>query len=116
MFAATPKPPYLAVIFSSQRSDEDPEGYAQTAEQMVALAAQQPGFLGVETTARDANGFGMTVSYWRDRASIRAWRAHADHVSAQSAGRGGWYRAYRIRIAEVSEARAYEAENRARSD
>jgi len=33
----------LAVVFSSLRTDGD-GGYAQTAEEMVALAARQPGF------------------------------------------------------------------------
>ena len=62
MIAATPEPPYLAVIFSSQRTDGD-QGYGAMAERMVELAREQPGFLGVES-ARDAEGFGITVSYW----------------------------------------------------
>ena len=54
-------PPYIAVIFSSQRRDDD-EGYAAMAERMVALAATQPGFLGIES-ARSADGFGITVAF-----------------------------------------------------
>jgi heme-degrading monooxygenase HmoA len=49
---------------------------------MVELAAQQPGYLGVEST-RGADGFGITVSYWTDPAAIRAWKEHAEHVIAQ---------------------------------
>src|SRR5688572_33176500 len=60
--AKTPKPPYYAVIFTSQRTEGD-RGYGQMAERMVELAAQQSGFLGVES-ARSAEGFGITVSYW----------------------------------------------------
>ncbi len=61
-FAQTPEPPYYAVIFSSLRTDGD-ASYAQMADRMVELAAQQPGFLGAEST-RGADGFGITVSYW----------------------------------------------------
>jgi heme-degrading monooxygenase HmoA len=44
----TPQPPYYAVIFSSQRTSQD-QGYADTAQRMVELAAKQPGFLGLES-------------------------------------------------------------------
>jgi heme-degrading monooxygenase HmoA len=67
---------------------------------MLELAAQQPGYLGVDT-ARDADGLGITVSYWRDEESIRAWRGVAEHEAAQRAGRAAWYRDYAIHIARV---------------
>ena len=71
--ATTPKPPYYAVVFTAQRTDRDATGYAEAAEQMLALAASQPGYLGVESV-RDASGLGITVSYWKDRESIQCWR------------------------------------------
>jgi hypothetical protein len=46
--AHTPDAPYYAVIFTSQRTSED-LGYRATAERMLEAAAQQPGFLGVES-------------------------------------------------------------------
>ncbi len=58
--ANTPKPPYYAVIFSNHRIDGD-NGYAEMADRMAELAAQQPGYLGMES-ARE--GLGITVSYW----------------------------------------------------
>ncbi|HSN93069.1 MAG TPA: antibiotic biosynthesis monooxygenase [Anaeromyxobacteraceae bacterium] len=100
-------PGALAVIFTSLRTEGD-HGYAQTADEMVALAARQPGFLGVES-ARGADGLGITVSYWRDEEAIRAWRAHADHLAAQRAGRERWYRAYRVRVCRVEREYGFEA-------
>jgi len=91
------EPPYYAVIFTSELA-ENTEGYAAMAERMVELAAQQPGFLGVES-ARD--GLGITVSYWRDLPSIAAWRANVEHLGAQRLGKARWYRRYRLRIARV---------------
>lgn len=98
-FASTPAPPYYAVIFSSRREDGD-AGYAHMAERMVELAAQQPGFLGVES-ARGADGFGITVSYWSSLESIAAWKANAELLAAQELGRSVWYEHFELRIAKV---------------
>lgn len=59
--APPPPPPYFAVIFMSVRTVDD-NGYAETAQQMLELASEQPGFLGFES-ARQA--IGISVSYWQ---------------------------------------------------
>lgn len=104
-FARTPEPPYFAVIFSSKRSAGD-RGYAETAARMVELAKGMPGFLGVETV-RDAEGFGVTVSYFDSEEAIRAWRDHPEHAAARQRGRAEWYEHFELRIARVE--RAYGA-------
>ena len=95
-----PPAPYYAVIFSSTLAD-DAEGYSTMADRMVALAKEQEGFLGVESAARTSEGFGITVSYWRDLESIRKWKAQSEHAAAQKMGRDAWYKNYRLRIARV---------------
>ena len=102
MFANTPKPPYYAVIFTSTKIDED-RGYAAMSDRMVELVQQQEGFLGFES-AREA--LGITVSYWRDEASILAWKTVLEHQEAQEKGKHTWYTDYKIRIAKVE--RDYE--------
>ncbi|MFI0474033.1 antibiotic biosynthesis monooxygenase family protein [Halomonas sp. HMF6819] len=97
LIAQTPEPPYYAVIFTSIRTDVD-EGYGEMAGRMVALAAEQPGFLGVEAAREEV---GVTVSYWADIASIKAWKAHAEHLEAQRLGHRRWYRHFKTRIAKV---------------
>jgi heme-degrading monooxygenase HmoA len=99
MMADLFEPPYVAVIFASQRTPED-KGYGRMAERMVELASRQPGFLGVES-ARDPEGFGITVSYWQDEASVEAWKADVEHRAAQRLGKETWYRAFRLRVAKV---------------
>jgi len=95
--ADTPEAPYYAVIFTSLKS-EDSAGYADTAERMLELAREQPGFLGVESAREE---LGITVSYWADLESIERWKDHAEHRLAQAMGRRKWYSSYRIRIALV---------------
>ena len=97
--ARLPEPPYYAVVFTSVRTDGD-HGYAQRSQEMLRLAADQPGFLGVDS-ARGADGLGITVSYWRDEESIRAWRAQADHTRARADGRAHWYESLTVHVARV---------------
>lgn len=102
MIAATPNPPYYAVIFSSIRTEFE-EGYAETAEEMVRIAEEQEGYLGYESV-RD--GLGITVSYWASLDAIRNWKQQTDHQVAQKLGRAHWYAAYKTRICKVE--RDYE--------
>ena len=96
--AKTPEPPYVAVVFTSLRTDGD-NGYAAMSARMEELAAQQPGYLGIEA-ARDR--LGITVSYWADEESARAWKDVAAHAVAQQRGRDTWYSDYRVRVATVT--------------
>jgi heme-degrading monooxygenase HmoA len=84
-FALGLKAPYYAFVFSSKRTAGD-AGYGAMGDRMVELAAQQPGYLGVESV-RGADGFGITVSYWQSEDAIRNWKATAEHQVAQSKGR-----------------------------
>jgi heme-degrading monooxygenase HmoA len=100
--ARTPQPPYYAVIFTSLRTEGD-RGYGDMAGRMLELAAKQPGYLGIES-ARGADGLGVTVSYWRDEASIMAWKRDNDHQQAQRGGQQTWYADYQVRVAKVERA------------
>lgn len=97
MFADTPAPPYYAVIFTSLRTPED-HGYGETAARMLALAAAQPGFLGVESARQE---IGITVSYWQSLEAIKNWRENYEHTLARQQGREQWYRSFKVRICKV---------------
>ena len=109
MISSDMKPPYYAVIFTSQRTDVA-EGYDDTADRMAALAAQQPGYLGVDS-ARGVDGLGITVSYWESLEAIAAWRKQAEHQLARGRGRTEWYRRYDLRIAKVERAYSWARED-----
>ena len=69
-----------AVIFTSLRNDGE-KGHGAMATRMEALAAQQPGFLGIKSS-RD--GVGITVSYWRvlraGRSAVKTGRNAGRHA------------------------------------
>jgi len=106
MFAQLPDPPYYAVIFSSLRTPGE-AGYGAAAARMMELAGQSPGFLGAES-ARSAEGFGITVCYWRSLAEIAAWKRDAEHQIAQQQGRAQWYAGFRLRVAKVERAESWD--------
>ena len=97
MIAQTPQPPYYAVLFTSLRTGGD-HGYGIMSDRMVALAMQQPGYLGHES-ARD--GLGITISYWASLEDIRNWKRQSEHWEAQELGRTTWYSEYKVRICKV---------------
>jgi len=98
---------YVAVIFTSRRTARDEAGYAAAAARMEELAAEQPGFLGIES-ARDADGTGITVSYWATDADARNWKQHSEHLAVQQSGRERWYEWYRLRVATVEREYSYD--------
>ena len=102
----TTRPPEtIAVIFVAQRSSEDEAGYQAAAREMGALAATQPGYIGIDSV-RGADGLGVTVSYWADDAAAIGWRDHPRHAAIRDQSRGTWYTRYDLHVAEVT--RSYD--------
>lgn len=108
MIASTPAPPYYAVVFTSQRAGDD-RGYDAMAQRLAQRAAAQPGYLGMES-ARGADGFGITVSYWSSLEAIAAWKADAEHLHAQARGPADWYTRYAVRVSRVERAYTHDPE------
>lgn len=100
--ARLPEPPYYAVIFTSRRAGVTADdGYDAMSDRMFELAAEQPGFLGVDSAR---SGVGITVSYWTDERAIRDWKRNSEHVLAQQEGAHRWYDEYEVRVARVERA------------
>lgn len=102
--AETPKPPYYAVIFTSERTAGE-NGYGEMAQKMFELAREQRGFLGVES-ARE--GLGITVSYWATLEDIANWKRHEEHLIAQRKGAETWYQSYKTRVCLVERDYGFE--------
>ncbi|MCG8692428.1 MAG: antibiotic biosynthesis monooxygenase [Minwuiales bacterium] len=96
----TPKPPYYAVVFTSANADVDHSEHNAMSARMLELARSYDGFLGIEP-ARNHDGTGVAVSYWRDRETITRWAKDPEHLIAKRKGREVWYDHYMIRIAKV---------------
>ncbi|KPY88149.1 antibiotic biosynthesis monooxygenase [Pseudomonas syringae pv. tagetis] len=108
MMASRFATPYFAVVFTSLRTHDEGQAYADAAQRMVGLARQQPGFLGVES-ARGEDGLGITVSYWTDETAILAWKRQAEHAEVREQGRARWYQAFTTRICKVERDYAFDS-------
>ena len=96
----TPNPPYYAVVFTSINADVDHTEHSEVYRRMVALAEGYEGYLGIEP-ARNADGSGVAVIYWKDADSIAAFARDPEHVVTKKKGREIWYSHYMIRICRV---------------
>jgi len=97
----------VAVIFTSMRTDGHDAEYDDMADQMFALARLQDGFISVDSVRDPVTRLGITVSYWRDEASARAWKQVNEHLVAQAQGKEHWYASYEVVVADISRRYAY---------
>ncbi len=94
----------FVVIFRAKARNLDAE-YTAMAARMRELALTEFGCL--DFCAVTEGDQEVALSYWRDEASIRAWKQHTDHLVAQQFGRERWYASYSVEVAEVK--RAYQS-------
>ena len=87
------------VIFRARIRSLDVE-YAKVAARMRELALKQFGCLEFQAVTEGQDE--VALSYWPSEESIRAWKAHPEHLLAQRAGRERWYESYSVQVAQVS--------------
>lgn len=90
----------IAVIFEVEPADRD--AYFRIAAELRPLLDEIDGFVSIERfQSLSDDGRVLSLSFWRDEAAVKAWRNVEAHRGAQAAGRGGVFRDYRLRVAEV---------------
>jgi heme-degrading monooxygenase HmoA len=95
----TPQPPYYAVIFSAQTSEQnDGVEYSSMSDELRKQAELIDGFIGIESAGE---GREITVSYWKDLESIDQWRKNSLHIQAKNWGKEKGFDWYQSRICKV---------------
>ena len=98
----------IIVLFRSKLTPTAPtDGYAEMADEMDALARTMPGFIDVKAFKAE-DGERLTVVWWQDEATLKAWREQVRHRAAQRIGRERWYEYYKLEVAEVVRDSAFE--------
>jgi heme-degrading monooxygenase HmoA len=92
----------IAVIFEVWPRPEHKAGYLDWAARLKEELVQMDGFVSIERfqSLTDPDKL-LSVSFWRDEASLAAWRRLESHRAAQKAGRETMFREYHLRIAHV---------------
>jgi heme-degrading monooxygenase HmoA len=91
----------VVVIFTSRRTLSHDDEYDAMSARMVELVQGHPGFIEMTSVRDPQTREGVTVAYFRDEESVRAWKAHAEHAEAQRQGMTELYEAYRVTVAYV---------------
>lgn len=92
----------IAVIFEVWLKEETAQDYFDLAAALRTELEQVDGFISVERfQSLTSEGKYVSLSFWRDPAAVETWYNKRNHRAAQEAGRGGIFRDYRIRVAEV---------------
>lgn len=101
--------PFYAVIFISRKREAGPHSaaYAAADARMMELAQQQEGYLGYSSVNQGLDG--IFISYWRDEASIAAWRHDHEHGQAKARAQE-WYQGYQSLICRVESFREFAAQ------
>lgn len=92
----------ITVIFEVWPKEDRAHEYFDIAAALRPQIENFDGFISIERFESLTNrGKFVSISYWRDEASVRAWRNVAEHRVAQAQGRAGIFDDYRIRVASV---------------
>lgn len=92
----------IAVIFEVEPKTGEAGRYLGLAAALKSELESIDGFVSVERFESLAQpGRYMSLSFWRDEASVRSWRCHGMHRRAQQQGRSSVLAGYRLRVAAV---------------
>ncbi len=101
----------IAVLFEAQAVAEKQARYLELAAQLKPLLSDIDGFIDIERfQSLTSPGKILSLSWWRDEASVEAWKKNHFHRAAQAEGREDIFSYYRIRIARLE--REYSSEDR----
>ncbi|MCK0199075.1 antibiotic biosynthesis monooxygenase [Ancylobacter sp. 6x-1] len=92
----------LAVIFEVWPAEGQRDDYLRMAAGLRREVEAIDGFLSVERfESVYEDGKLLSLQFWRDEEALAKWRHQLDHRRAQAVGRGGMFRDYRLRVAQV---------------
>ncbi len=92
----------IAVIFEVDPAAGMRDAYLDTAARLRPLLDGIDGFISIERfESLTSPGKVLSLSFWRDEAAVMEWRKLQPHREAQTAGRGGVFADYRLRVASV---------------
>ena len=92
----------IAVIFEVWPAEGRAAEYFDLAAALKGELQRIDGFISIERfESLTTQGKFLSLSFWRDEESVRAWRNVEAHRAAQAKGRGGVFADYRLRVASV---------------
>ncbi len=92
----------VAVIFEVLPADGKKQEYLDLAAVLKPELEKIKGFISIERFQSLSNpGKILSLSFWESEEALAEWRNLERHRAAQSKGRGGIFKDYRLRVAQV---------------
>jgi heme-degrading monooxygenase HmoA len=92
----------IAVIFEAEPHTDQQQAYLNAAAALRPQLEQMSGFISIERfESLTTPGKLLSLSFWQDEESVKAWRNVEAHRAVQGAGRDGIFADYRLRVAAV---------------
>ena len=90
----------LLIAFRSKLTAQAGADYVAMDAALEKRVRDNPGFIDMKSyVAQD--GERLTLVWWRDEETLKAWRELPAHRAAQQTGREKWYEFYKIDVANV---------------
>ncbi len=92
----------IAVIFESWPKAGSGDTYLEMGQKMASVIEGFDGFISIERfeSVTEPGKF-VSLSFWRDEASVTEWRNVVEHRKVQEGGRQSVFDDYHLRVAEV---------------
>ncbi|HEY5339226.1 MAG TPA: antibiotic biosynthesis monooxygenase [Rhizomicrobium sp.] len=92
----------IAVIFEVLPAHGEKQNYLDIAGALRPLLDEIDGFISIERfESLSKTEKILSLSFWRDEEAVSAWRNLEAHRAAQSKGRAGIFKNYRLCVASV---------------
>ncbi|MEM9358187.1 MAG: antibiotic biosynthesis monooxygenase [Pseudomonadota bacterium] len=92
----------IAVIFEVWPDDDHRDAYLDIAAELRPILEEIDGFVSVERfQSITDSGKLLSISFFDSEDAVQQWRNIAEHRVAQSRGRTGIFKDYRLRVASV---------------
>ncbi|MEN4892627.1 antibiotic biosynthesis monooxygenase [Erwinia billingiae] len=105
----------IAVLFEADTVPEHQARYFQLATELKPELTDVDGFISIERfQSLSTPDKILSLSWWRDEASVLSWKKNQRHRAAQEEGKATIFAYYRIRIASVI--RDYSSESGSHAD
>ncbi|HEX7940147.1 MAG TPA: antibiotic biosynthesis monooxygenase [Gemmatimonadaceae bacterium] len=97
----------IIVVFRSRLSNDAGADYQAMETELGELVQQNPGFIDAKSYVAP-DGEHLTIVWWRDEESLRAWRELPRHREAQQSARLRWHEFYHVEVATVTRSSAFD--------
>jgi heme-degrading monooxygenase HmoA len=97
----------IVILFRSRLTADAGQEYLSLDAELEQLVQDNPGDLshkGYQAPDEER----LTLVWFRDQESLRAWKTHPRHLEAQQRGRERWYQHYTLDVAEVVRSSTFE--------